>query len=102
MWKYYALLFTVVVVALFYAYLADPCNRLVRLEFAQQHPDYEVIDSDADEGSPESVQCHVTYRKPGDPQVYKDIWLYQNLGRRSKQGWEFAKVIESGTVVKQP
>lgn len=101
MWKYYVLLFTVFVVAAVYAYLADPCNRLVRLEFAQQHPGYEVIDSNADKGSPESVQCHVSYRKPGDPQVYVDVWLYQNRGRHTK-GWEFAKVIETGKVAQQP
>lgn len=89
MLKYYLLLAAVVVVALLYAYLADPCNNLVRMEFAEAHPDWRVLDSGPEEGSPESVLCHVSYRKPGGDRVYEDVWLYLNPG----SGWTFSRVV---------
>lgn len=92
MWKYYAFLFTVLAAVLWYTFVADPCNRQFRADFARAHPDYVILETGPEKGSPESVQCHVVYRKPGDDAAYEDIWLYQNLGT----AWEFAKAIETG------
>jgi hypothetical protein len=51
-----------------------------------------IVDSGARSGSPESVHCHVAYRKPGDGEVYEDVWLYQHRGT----AWEFSRVVETG------
>jgi len=89
MLKYYLLAFAVVAIALFYAYVSDPCNKLVQMEFASQHPDYEIVDSAADQGSPESVRCRISYRKPDSEKVHEAVWLYIH----GKEGWEFSKVV---------
>lgn len=91
MLKYYAFLFLILGIALFYVYVKDPCNRQVRMDFAGQHPSYEILDTGASEGSPETVRCQVSYRKPDAEQVYQDVWLYQY----SKRGWEFSKILET-------
>ena len=91
MWKYYALLFAAVVAILAYTYVADPCHKLLRTDFAQQYPSYEIAGSGADKGSPEAVRCRVSYRKPGDEKVYEEIWLYTYQATR----WKFSKVIET-------
>lgn len=95
MLKYYLLMFAVVVLALIYAFLADPCSRLVRVEFNEKYPTYVVLDSGADKGSPDRVRCHITYRRPDDAQVYEDIWLYQRAKKRG--AWGFARALETGT-----
>jgi len=89
MLKYYLLAFAVVAIALFYAYVSDPCNKLVRLEFGNRHPNYQIVDTKADQGSPESVRCRVFYRKPDADQVHEEVWLYVN----GQQGWEFSRVL---------
>lgn len=91
MLKYYALAFLVVIIALFYAFLADPCNKRLRMDFASKYPSYEILETGASEGSPESVRCHVSYRKPDSERVYEAIWLY----RHSREGWRFSRVLES-------
>ncbi len=91
MLKYYLLLFVVVGVALFYVYVSDPCNQLVRMEFASRYPDYTILESGAEEGSRESVRCRIAYRKPGSEQVHDELWLYLHQGH----SWEFSKVIET-------
>ncbi len=92
MLKYYLLGFAVVAIALFYAYLADPCNKLVRMEFASRHPEYQILDSEAYQGSRETVRCRISYRKPDSEEVYREIWLYIN----GTEGWQFSRVLESG------
>jgi hypothetical protein len=92
--RYAALLAAVVALGSLYASLADPCNRRVRLEFAQRHPGFVILGSGAAEGSPASVRCRVSYRRPGDDAVYEDVWRYQRPRRR---GWELAGVLEAGT-----
>ena len=89
MWKYYGLLFLVVGIALFYVFLRDPCNRQVRADFSAKYPSYEILDSDAAEGSPESVRCHISYRKPDSEEIHEDTWLYMY----SKKGWSFSKIL---------
>jgi hypothetical protein len=89
MFKYYALMIVVLVIASFYAFLKDPCNVTVKADFSDKHPSYTILDTGAAEGSPESVRCHVSYRKPDSAQVHKDIWLY----RYSKSGWKFSRVV---------
>lgn len=93
MLKHYLFLAAVVALALLYAFIADPCNRLVRMEFSEKHPGYVVLDSGADKGSPESVCCHITYRKPDDRQVYEDVWLYRSV--KDRGGWEFSRALET-------
>ena len=88
MWKYYALLLAAVALVLAYTYVADPCNRLLRTDFARMHPDFEILDSGAEQGSPESVRCQISYRKPGSPDVYREVWVYQYQGT----AWEFSRV----------
>jgi len=89
--KYYLLMFLVMGIALYYAFIRDPCNRQVRTDFSSKHPSYEIVDSRPSEGSPESVRCNISYREPDSDQVYRDTWLYIF----SKKGWEFSKVLEA-------
>jgi len=91
MWKYYLIMFAVLVGVLWYTYEADPCNRLLRTDFARQNPAYELLSSEAHSGSPESVHCQISYRKPGDEGVYEATWLY---GFQDK-GWRFSRVVET-------
>jgi hypothetical protein len=93
--KYYLLLFAVVTLALLYAFVEDPCNRLVRMEFLEKHPGYVILASDAGEGSPESVRCQITYRSPQDGQVYRDVWLYQHESKGADRGWRFTRAVET-------
>ncbi|MAG31128.1 MAG: hypothetical protein CL908_09595 [Deltaproteobacteria bacterium] len=91
MFKYYLLLFVVFGMALFYVYTKDPCNQQARKDFLGEHPDFVILDSGASEGSPETVRCHVSYREPGNEQVYQDTLVYRDMGR----GWQFHKVLEA-------
>lgn len=91
MMKYYVLLFLIVGAALFYVYLKDPCHQQLRAEFSDKYPSYEILNSDAVEGSPESVRCQISYRKPDSEEIYQDTWVYQDKGR----GWEFSKILEA-------
>lgn len=91
MLKYYLLAFTVVAIALCYAYVADPCNQLVRMDFAERHPEYEIVDTEAHEGSRESVRCRILYRKPGSEEVHQAVWMYID----GEKGWEFSRVVET-------
>ncbi len=93
MLKYYLLGFVVVAIALFYAYIADPCNKLVRMEFASRHPAYQILDSDADQGSRETVRCRISYRKPDSVEIFREVWLYIH----GKEGWQFSRVLETAT-----
>lgn len=91
MLKYYLLLILVAGIALFYAFLQDPCNRQIRTEFSDAHPSYEILDSVAEEGSPESVRCLISYQESDREQTYEDVWLY----RRSDSGWKFSRILET-------
>ncbi len=91
MLKYYVCLFLAAAVALFYAFTMDPCNRLLTTDFSDKHPGYKILGTGASEGTPESVRCHISYRKPEREEIYEDIWLYQYSGGE----WEFSSVIES-------
>jgi hypothetical protein len=91
MWKYWTLLVVIAGVGLFYVYRADPCNRLARMEFSARYPSFKLLDTAAEEGSPETVRCRITYRKPDSKQMHEDVWLYQNRAN----GWEFSRIIES-------
>lgn len=90
MLKYYLLAFVVLAIALAYAYVSDPCHQLVRMEFAERYPEYEIVDSDAQEGSPEKVQCLVSYQKPGSAEIHQEGWVYIS----GKEGWELSRVVE--------
>ena len=91
MWKTVALLLVVLGIALYYTYVADPCQSQIRAEFADKHPDYEILHSAANEGSPKSVRCLISYQKPGSDQTHEEIWLYLY----SKTGWKFGRVLEA-------
>ncbi|HJO23792.1 MAG: hypothetical protein GY772_09040 [bacterium] len=91
MLKYYALLVVVVGVALFYAFVKDPCNMQVRADLTDRFPTYEVLDSGATEGSPESVRCHISYKKPDGEEIYEAIWLYLY----ADNGWQFSRILET-------
>ncbi len=91
MLKYYVLLVVVVGVALFYVFLEDPCHQQLRTDFSAMYPSYEILDSSAAEGSPETVRCQIAYRKPDGEQIYQDIWLYQ----RSDTDWNFSRILET-------
>ncbi len=98
MLKYYVALFLIVGGALFYVYSQDPCNQLLKVDFAARYPDHKVMYFGAGEGSPSSVQCHVTYRKPDGEQVYEDIWVYENRG----EGWGFSEILGTREVGQTP
>ena len=42
-------------------------------------------------GSPDSVRCVVSYRKPDSPQVHEEVWWYRNAG----SGWALFKILET-------
>ncbi len=89
--KYYIALFLIAGAALYYVFLQDPCSQLMKAEFSGKYPDYEIMFTGATEGTPDSVQCHVTYEKPDSKRVYEDVWLYENRGN----GWAFSRILKS-------
>ncbi len=98
MMKYYVLLFIAAGLILYYIFLQDPCNSVLRQDFSAEHPDYKILSSGAREGSPETVRCFISYRKPASKQTYEDIWLYQDTGN----GWNFARVVETREIEETP
>lgn len=91
MWKYYALLFAAVAVVLAYTYMADPCHRLLRTDFARMRPGAVLLGSSAESGSPSSVQCRISFREPGSSEVREEVWVYQY----HETAWEFTRVTEA-------
>ena len=89
--KYYFVLVLITGAVLFYIFLEDPCNKMLRADFSNKYPSYKILDSGAGEGSPDEVQCHIYYQKPDSEQVYEDIWSY----RKSGSGWSFSSVLET-------
>lgn len=89
--KYYLFVVMIVGLALFYAFIKDPCNRQLTTDFSDKYPSYEILGSGASEGSPESVHCRISYHKPDSDEIYEDIWLYQH----SRSGWQFSKILET-------
>ncbi|MBW2416560.1 MAG: hypothetical protein JRG76_18860 [Deltaproteobacteria bacterium] len=90
MWKYWVFMLVVLGLALVYAYLSDPCIGLVRSEFSARYPDRQLVSSDADSGSPESVRCVVSYRESGSQEVESEVWWYRN----KPDGWQLYKILE--------
>ena len=62
--KYYFILILIMGAVLFYIFLQDPCNELMRMDFSEKHPSYKILDSGSGEGSPDNVHCHLYYQKP--------------------------------------
>ena len=89
--KYYILLFLAFALVLLYVFLQDPCGNQLKTDFLDRYPDYEILSSGAGINSTESVQCHIRYQKPGNPQAYEDVWVYENQG----DGWNFSQILES-------
>lgn len=87
--KYYFLLVLIIAAVLYYIFLQDPCNILVKDDFSAKHPDYKILDVGASEGSVDSVQCHIYYLKPEDKEMHQDIWLYTNSGG----DWSLSRAI---------
>lgn len=87
--KYYILLFAIFGIGLFYVFSQDPCNRVLRTDFANEYPGYEILDTAAGEGSPEKVQCHIYYKKPDSEQIHEEVWVYQNSGG----DWKFSEIL---------
>jgi hypothetical protein len=87
--KYYIILVLILGGVLFYIFLEDPCNKILRADFSEQYPSYKILDSGSREGSPSEVQCHIRYQRPDSEQAYEDIWLYKNSG----SGWVFSSVL---------
>lgn len=94
MLKYYIALFLIAGAALFYIFLEDPCSNQLRADFSDKYPGYKILFSGSVEGSPDSVQCHISYQKPDNKQVYEDVWLYQN----SDSGWKFSRILETSKI----
>lgn len=91
MLKYWVFMLAVLGIALVYAYFSDPCSRLVRGDFSEKHPAYEVVSVDAESGSPESVRCVVSYRNLDSRQVHEEVWWYRNAG----SGWALFEILET-------
>ena len=91
MLKYSVFLIFVVALAVFYNYIKDPCNQQLSTDFSAKYPGYEILDSHASEGSPESVRCLVSFREPDSEQILEETWMY----RYSKKGWEFSKIFKA-------
>ena len=96
--KYYVLLFLIVGLALYYVYLEEPCHKLSRTDFSNKHPSYKILNSGAKEGSPESVQCHISYQKPDSEQTHEEVWVYESTG----SGWKFSRVLETAARAQTP
>jgi len=96
--KYYFILFLVMGGVLYYVFLQDPCNQNIRADFLKEHPEYTILDSGSREGSPDEVQCHISYRKPDGDQVYEDVWLYQ----KTESGWRFASALAKEKALQAP
>ena len=92
--KYYFLAMLVFAAVLYYIFIQDPCNILVKADFSKKNPDYEIVDIGASEGSVDSVRCHVYYLKPDDREIYKDIWLYEKSGN----DWSLSTAIATEMV----
>lgn len=90
MWRLWAIMFAILGALLVYAYFADPCIGRIRQDFAQTHPEWELVSSDPESGSPSSVRCVVSYRKSSGPELYREVWWYRNLG----DGWALQEVLE--------
>ena len=76
---------------LYYIFLEDPCNNMVRADFSTKNPDYEILNSGAGEGTPDNVQCHIHYQKPDSEEIYEEVWLYQKVG----SDWSLSGVLET-------
>jgi hypothetical protein len=96
--KYYFVLLLVMGAVFYYIFQVDPCNKNLRADFAKEYPGYKILDSGSREGSPEEVQCHIRYEKPGSEQVYEDVWSYRN----SESGWIFSSVLTTGEAIQTP
>ncbi len=96
--KYYAILVLFSLGVLYYVFLQDPCNRQLRMDFVEKHPDYTLVDSGSVQGSPLEVQCNVYYQKPADEEVYQEVWSYQKSG----SDWRFSSVLQSQKAEQRP
>jgi hypothetical protein len=83
---------------LFYVFLQDPCNQPLRAEFSDRYPRHRLLSAGAGEGSPDRVQCHISYQGPDGEQTYEDIWLYEN----SESGWNFSRVLQTSKLEQTP
>lgn len=98
MWKYWVIMLVILGALLVYSYFADPCIGLVRSEFVEKHPGAKIVSTDAEAGSPESVRCVVSYRKPGNQEIHKEVWWYKNPG----SGWALHKIVEPSDAPTDP
>jgi hypothetical protein len=89
--KYYFILALIMGAVLYYIFLEDPCNNMVRADFSEKHPGYEILGSRAGEGTPDKVQCHIHFQKPDSEEIYEEVWLYQKVG----SDWSLAGVLET-------
>jgi len=89
--KYYFILVLIMGAVLYYIFLEDPCNNMVRADFSTKNPDYEILNSGAGEGTPDNVQCHIHYQKPDSEEIYEEVWLYQKVG----SDWSLSGVLET-------
>ena len=89
--KYYFILVLIMGAVLYYIFLEDPCNNMVRADFSAKNPGYEILNSGAGEGTPDNVQCHIHYQKPDSEEIYEEVWLYQKVG----SDWSLSGVLET-------
>jgi len=87
--KYYFIALLIFSAVLYYVFIQDPCNVLVKNEFSAKNPTYKILDVGASDGSVDSVQCHIYYEKPDDKEMHQDVWLYTNSGG----DWSFSREI---------
>lgn len=89
--KWYVVLFLVFGGVLLYVFLQDPCGNNLIQDFASRHPGYELLQHGPSEQPMEGVHCYVQYRKPDSPEVYEDVWRYE----QTADGWRFARILEN-------
>ena len=53
-----------------------PTDERVRSEFLASYPGYRVDFAGVGEGDGGNAYFHIQYAKPGDDQVYEQVWLY--------------------------
>jgi hypothetical protein len=58
-----------------------PNDRKVEADFLKQHPTWEVLSVNVGEGDASAAYYHIRYKRPGESQVYEEIWQYLNEGQ---------------------
>ena len=69
-------IFLIVVFALVLLGCGSPDAERVKNDFRAENPSFTPISAGVGEGHSDAAYFHIRYLKPGDDQVYEQVWLY--------------------------